>query len=284
MTEENKVVNGALSYVSIDRGEWVRRGLRGLLRRLFRGDEVVMPSGDWREFIQSERNSDEFRVLHHEKQARNGFDSMSCTTFATLNAIELLMVAQGIVGGVGMAEGSNETQRVSPNYSDRFTSILAGTTQKGNTPQKVAESVRRFGLVPEAELPFSDEITTWEQFFSLGSAANAANLKASAKTAVRRFKFSHEWLWEERPAAEVQITLLRKALFYSPVGIAVYGWARGEDGKYIRNGQFANHWTLLVAITDSNDYVVLDSYEPFVKVLRKGYEIEFAKGYGVRLR
>lgn len=268
MIQNKKVVNGALLYVTIEKGEWVRRGLRGWLRRLF-GGRAVNSSGDWRGFLGD---------FHHEKQARNGFDSMSCTTFATLNAIELLMVAKGITGRVGRSAVSHATASSdgeAPQWSDRFTSLLAGTTQKGNTPQKVAESVRKVGLVPESELPWGDEVVDFESW----NAGVTEELLALAKTAVRGFKFSHEWLWEERPAVERQLVNLREGLKYSPVGVAVYGWARGEDGKYIRNGQFANHWTLLIAIEENGDYVVLDSYEPFVKVLRKGYEFEFAKGY-----
>lgn len=296
MTEKNKVVNGALSYVTIEKGEWVRGslnfslmrggGLRGWLRRMFRG-RAVNSSGDWRNYIQGAslesepRNGERHSLarVHHESQALYGFESMSCTTFGTLNAIELLMLAKGWFWDAQLYRITASSDGEAPQWSDRFISSLAGTTLNGNTPQKVAESVRRFGLVPERELPFDESIRDWESW----NAGVTKELLARAKTAVRRIEFSHEWLWEERPAAERQKTILRDALRHSPVGVSVVAWIK-EGELFVEHGEFQNHWTLLVGLTSSGDYVILDSYEPFLKTLRGDYRFKFAKRYSLRAK
>jgi hypothetical protein len=52
------------------------------------------------------------------------------------------------------------------NYSDRYIAILSDTTESGNSPHKVAETIRKWGLINEYELPFDSEIDSWEKYYS----------------------------------------------------------------------------------------------------------------------
>lgn len=223
---------------------------------------VVNPRGDWRELV----------GVVAEHQSPHGFESMSCVTFGTLNAIEMLL--------------HHKKLECKPNYSDRFTSYLSGTTRNGNLPQKVCENVRHKGLLPERLLPFSDEITTWEQFYS----GVTEDMKAIAQTFVAKYQFGHEWLitdGERMPIEEIQMSV-REALRYSPVGVSVYGWATDSEGLYVKpRGLRDNHWCIVVAIEDGN-YVVLDQYPDesgsFLKVLRGDYRFGVAKSFSIEKR
>ena len=72
-------------------------------------------------------------------QAHAPLETMNCTVYGTLNAIETMI---------------SRIFHVEPNYSERFIGVLAGTTQGGNSPHKVAETIRKAGLVPDSALPF----------------------------------------------------------------------------------------------------------------------------------
>jgi hypothetical protein len=88
--------------------------------------EVKLQSGDWRPFIPTA-----------EKQA-NPNETMACTTFATLNSLEIQ---------------EKQQTGIEPNWSDRFIAKLSGTTHQGNFSDNPPEAVRKYGLVKESDYP-----------------------------------------------------------------------------------------------------------------------------------
>ncbi len=210
--------------------------------------DILRFDGDWRGFTPP-----------FEDQFKNGIESMSCTVYGTLNAIEILLKDQ-----FGYAE----------DYAERFISTLAGTTHNGNSPHKVAETIRNYGLIEESRLPFSTDIRTWEEYY----ASIPLNLKIEGKHWLRDWKFGHDWvITRDTPKADKN-ELLTDALKFSPVGVSVFGWASDKD-VYVKAGS-DNHWTLLV-YGDVNYWYVLDSYAPYIKKLSKDYDFGFAKRYSV---
>lgn len=99
--------------------------------------KVLNPKGDWREFLP---------IFEHQ---RKGVDTMSCVTFGHLSALEMLSV---------------QKTGEEPNYSDRFTSRNANTSKSGNTPKRVANSIRHQGTVSESEWPFLPNLD-WNSYF-----------------------------------------------------------------------------------------------------------------------
>lgn len=88
---------------------------------------VVLESGDWEPLLPSE-----------ERQSNDGGDSMSCVTFAQLNTIE---------------SQEKKITGAEPNYSDRWIAKMSGTTEEGNYLWKVADTIRKYGLVKEESYP-----------------------------------------------------------------------------------------------------------------------------------
>lgn len=212
---------------------------------------ILRNDGDWREYIPD-----------FEDQYKNGLETMSCTTYATLNAIEILL---------------QERFRVSKNCSERFTSTLSGTTPSGNSPHKVAETIRTRGLIDETRLPFSLDIATREQYF----AEIAPFLKYEGLSWLKDWVFSHDWVITRDTRKEEKNALLEEALKYSPVGVSVFGWA-DVGGVYTKTGN-DNHWTLLI-YGDADFWYVLDSYAPYIKRLEKNYDFGFAKRFTIERR
>lgn len=210
--------------------------------------DVVKPSRDWRAYIPA-----------FEDQFKNGVESMSCATYGTHAAIETLM---------------REHFDMKVDYSDRYTSKLAGTTRNGNSPHKVAETIRKYGVVEEVLWPFSDDINTWDKFY----APIPDDLKKEGKEWSKDYRFGHEWVMTPDTRPEEQRERLLDSLYVSPVGVAVYGWAKDGD-VYVKIGQ-ANHWCTLMYM-DKDYYYVLDTYAPYLKKLSRDYPFTYAKRYTV---
>lgn len=100
--------------------------------------EEVLPSGDWRPFLPKT-----------EKQ-KNPNETMACVSFSCLNILETL---------------SKQQTGIEPNYSDRFIAKLSGTTLQGNHLDKVADTVRKIGVVKEEVWPAPAGLS-WAQYYS----------------------------------------------------------------------------------------------------------------------
>jgi len=142
----------------------------------------VMPSGDWRTFLPSD-----------EKQYKDfTFDTMSCTTFSALNIIEtwinfLMKDLPQTHKDWLNANGYVENGKV--NFSDRFTAIMSDTMPQGNYFQKVLDSVRKDGLLPEKDLPFGGN--SWAEYHD--KTKITVNMKEKAKKFTELFTVSYEW-------------------------------------------------------------------------------------------
>ena len=209
-------------------------------------EQVLREDGDWSDYIPQ-----------FEDQYKNGVESMSCVSYGTLNAIEVLQEEKF---------GEHDVD-----YSERFISTLGGTTKQGNNPQKIAETVRKYGLIPEERLPFSG-LETWEEYF----ADIPKNLKQEGKRWLWDWKFGHDWVITNNTRREEKNELLKDALKFSPIGVSVFGWAE-INGVYVKHGS-DNHWCLLLN-GDRDYWYVLDTYPSYIKKLEKSYDFGYAKRY-----
>jgi hypothetical protein len=88
------------------------------------------PAGDWEPYAPP-----------GERQSSYKGDSMSCVSFSAINSIE---TQEKFLTG-------NQ-----PNYSDRWTAKRSGTTRQGNYLWKVADTIRKEGLVLQEDYPTPD--------------------------------------------------------------------------------------------------------------------------------
>ena len=214
--------------------------------------EVLQPDGQWLDYLPDP-----------ELQKRRGVETSNCVGFNTLENVEILLKRK--YGGVH-------------NYSERALGIMAGTYPPGNDPHKVAETIRKQGLVPEYELPFTENILTVDEYY---------NPKPLPESLIQRGKewlfwydFKHEYVFDKGASLDEKHRSIIEALKYSPLGVSVFAWAQDANGVYQKLGR-DNHWTCLVGYKLGAYWLVRDSYEPHLKTLEWNYDFGIAKRYAI---
>ncbi len=194
---------------------------------------VLQPNSDWSD------------SLPETERQNKGFETYGCTSFNTLNAIEMLMFKKFGV-------------RV--NYSDRWVGIIAGTKAPGNDPHTVCEAIRKNGLIPEDMLPYSDDLQNVEEYYSF-KGANEIECRRAGREWLRQYDFKHEWVFDKNQPFNEKLLNIKTALKYSPLALSVYAWSE-TNGVYWKAGS-ENHWTS--AFAQPRLSKIFDSYDPFIK-------------------
>lgn len=207
-------------------------------------------------FIEYRKDGDWTYDLPLKEPQRIVFDTYNCTSFGTLSQIEAYMY---------------QVHGMKVNYSDRWLGIVACTRPPGNDPHVVYEAIRKHGLIPEEMLPFSEDLSTVEEYYSFKGADEAACREAGQKW-LQEWDFQHEWVNTEVGDIEERMHNLKVALKSSPVALAVYAWREDNRNIYVKFGP-ENHWTLLAKFDDLQR--VFDSYDPYEKDVEQ--DIWFAK-------
>ena len=216
---------------------------------------TLEPDGQWVD------NLPEF-----EHQKRNGLETSNCVGYGTLNCLEILYKRQ---------------YGEEINWSDRFVGILAGTTPSGNSPHKVAESIRKTGLVLDELLPFAENISEWDEYYS-PNPMTTQYLKLGWQW-LRTYEFKHEWVFRPWTRREGKVGALMTALRYSPIGISVYAWSwemQGDEKIYMKpEGAGDNHWVVLYGYVEGKYWLKFDSYDDSKKKLAWDYDFGMAKRF-----
>lgn len=213
---------------------------------------ILQPDGQWTEYLP------EF-----EPQLKQ-FETYNCTSFNTLNCIEVLLKRQN---------------RLDNNFSDRFVGIKAGTYPPGNDPHTVAEAIRHAGVIIEPLLPFTEEIDSIQAYYSY-KGGNEPLCTQKGLEWTETWDFGHEYV-------PVNTKALMEGLKLSPLGISVFAWQKNGDKFYKRPEQQDNHWTMLVGYKEGEYWIVDDSYlqdgTP-IKHLEWDYPFGYAKRFHLSLR
>lgn len=197
---------------------------------------------------------DWFNVIPVPELQSPKFETYSCVSHTTINAIETIEKFKGY-----------ETD----NYSERFLASASGTKEGGNTPQNVAEYVRKVGMVTEELYPTEDAVS-WEDYY---------------KTITpKMFEYARRWL-DERTFMHEYVPSTPEAIYdalgMSPLGVSVVGWF--QDGEYFvkPDGMRDNHFTLCVGAKKGEYWIIFDSYAPFVKKVPWNTKFEVVKRFYV---
>ena len=157
---------------------------------------------------------------------------------------------------------------------------MAGTTPTGNSPHKVIENIREFGVLPQEVLPWSEGIDSWPEFYSPDPMDPA--MKALAQEILRKFDPRHKWLWERAP--KERHGRLISGLEQGTVCVSVKAW-RKKNGRYWKNAEEEdNHWVMLLDYKHGEYWLVYDHYDDCEKKLEWDYAFEQAKVYFLERR
>lgn len=197
------------------------------------GDAPVNPGGQWDAWLPSP-----------EDQNLNGIEPYACVSFATNNALEILI-----------RQEFGQTQ----NLSDRFLAYASGTkARQGNDSATVADTLRKKGNVPEADWPFGTDITTFDAFY----ATPPQKLYTLALNLTDEFNIGREWVGSTQ--AEMMA-----ALEFSPLTAGVYAWdIDPQTGYFIRpKGARSIHCVCIYGYERNYYWKVFDSYANETKKL-----------------
>jgi len=193
-----------------------------------------------------------------EYQCIDSVETQACTSFGTLAATETLI--KRVLGD-------------SVEFSERFLAKNSGTDPRdgGNDPHKVAESLRKDGVVFQERWNFTEEIKSVDEFYS--------------EIPVEIFKFTtkdfnyslkHEYVGTD-------IFSIKKALQSSALGFSVHAWQLNENGVYYKpSGVNDNHWVCVYGYDDEKKaWKVLDSYDSNLKLYSYESTPSIVKRYAI---
>ncbi len=224
--------------------------------------EEVNPSGNWTDYLPSA-----------ERQKFYYFDSMACVTYSALNALETQLNAFIALKRLTLAQMAflNEYGCLDingkANISDRYTAKISGTTKVGNYLQKVADSLRHDGILPEKDWTYSQEansIFNWNDYYK----EIPAILKDKAQEFYKHFEIQYEWVPND-------LVSLKKNLRQAPLQIAAgicAGWSSSQIIQACERQP--EHATEIFNLTDEfiEDF---DSYPPYILRLAPDYKLPF---------
>lgn len=214
----------------------------------------LIRDGDWTEWLPKA-----------ELQSRPGLETQNCTVYGTLNAIETLL---------DFRNGEKK------NFSDRYVGIVAETTPFGNSPHKVAETIRKVsGVINEDLLPFSSEIESWEDYYS--PKPMPTSYKRKGELWLKDWDFGHDWVFRPWDSLKKKQEKMMEALKCSPLGVSVLAW-KERNGLFYKNpDEDDTHWCMLYKYELGKKWFVYDHYEKVRKELEWDYNFGFAKRYSL---
>ena len=199
--------------------------------------EVLKPDGQW-------------DIPEFEHQA-SIFETQNCVAFGTTSILEMLL-----------AEKYDEEK----NFSDRYVGIIANTDPYGgNTPHKVIQAIRHFGLIPEEKLPYTSSL---EEYYKPKPPTEFLD---EGKKFLKNYTIKHEFVSTDK---------IKEALQYSPVGISVYAWTQKDGIYYKPEGARDNHWVVCYGYSDKG-WMIFDSYDDYTKIYSFDADISIAKRYWI---
>ncbi len=201
--------------------------------------KILMPDGDWSLFLPAP-----------ERQSGRSLETMACTCFSALNIIEALF---------------KRKFSLEKNFSDRFLAKMSGVSYNGNTQSRVLDTIRKDGLVDEADWPSNMDEFNWNEYYKIVP----KEIQDKALTFVNDYEVGYEAIPPTLPA-------MREALKYSPLYVAGFAWSE-SGGIYYSYGN-PNHAFVIYNIEQAQAFKkAFDSYSPWQKRLAPQYQVYYPK-------
>lgn len=229
----------------------VRNGLQQIKKPSFLDYRL----GDSRIRYQLTRTSRDWTdcIPTYERQNR-GQETYSCVTQSGLNCLEVMTKA--LTG-------------IEVNYSDSFAAKVSGTYERrGNSFVNFWDSARRNGLISEELRPFGNG--TISNFYRPVTSEE----REAGKMWLSAYEIKNAWVFWGWPQPEK----MWEALQYGPFHTSVCASVRNvQNGIYQKTGRPQDHAVAVVGGKYKEYFVILDSYEPFLKKYAWNYDFGSAQ-------
>jgi len=216
---------------------------------------IILMNGDWRDFLPP-----------HESQSQNNVEPSSCYIEAQQASIATLQEATyGILDR---------------NYTARFNALLSKGTPNGGDPIKGATSMKKDGLISQ-ELMDWEDVNSWEDYHSWkGVDKNECKRQGKLEASI----WDKKWkiVFEKDYPIEVKYANLKEALKRAPVSISVCAWYERNGLYYKPKGARDTHLVEAIYLDDKGQTYIRDTYPPYIKVIEKDTDFEFAMYWTIR--
>lgn len=231
------------------------------------GFQVRLPKGDWFNYTPT-----------GEKQSTRKYDTMSCTTFSALNALEMQfnwLRRNGLITEEVLKllkEWGYIDENDNLNLSDWFTAVMSGTTTQGNDFGSVWDSIRKHGVLPQKHGYKPDDFKTTEEW--LDRTKVTTEQKEKALKFLELFEVAYEFILYGQSKPEV----IAEHLKHAPIHIATPvcgGW--GVESIVSACGiEQVQHATCSHGSEAKVATLTYDHYDPLNKKLAWNYPIPWA--------
>jgi len=203
----------------------------------------------------------EYKSEPHEMQLVMGVDLAMCTNFAATDTVESII--KHLYGDI-------------VNYNERALAVMSGQKMGGNYLEKVAETIRTVGLVPQELHPWNPSKHNTYSKMITASSEEMNDWKMAGQIWLDTYEVKWEWIYDDYGPS------MRKALKCAPLFVAsLYAY----ESAY-RNGVYTTSWpncpktthaTVLMAHEEDYKWVD-DSYSTQIKKL----DVDFRVPMGIR--
>lgn len=205
--------------------------------------EVIRLDGQWSKYLPE-----------NELQKGRYVETMACTSFGLLNALEILAKCKF---------------NLIWNKADRYSAKMSGTGKSGNGMRTVQDITRKTaGLVDETTYPWNRDKLNWNEYYQ----TVPINIRKIGASFLENYKLGYEKVWCNKQ-------LMMEAIKYSPLYVAGYAWY-AKNGLYRSYAQ-ANHAFILIGYVEGSHWLAYDSYSPHIKKL--DWDFQFGACYIVTL-
>lgn len=249
-TGKNEIIFGFQDVIPRITDYFFRKGTK------IEDKEILVVNGQWDDFVPTD-----------ERQRFKHFDSMACVSFSALNIIETLLKKLSFLYDDFLGDNYDPDHI---NFSDRFTAKMSGTTAKGNWAYKVADSIRKDGLVRETVWPAHDSFSRDIYYSEIPD-----SIKDLGKVFLKAYDVKYEWVtWKPDNFLE--------ALQYAPLQVSIRAWyKKGLNGYYTRVEGTRNHMISIFGYVVGKYWDILDHYPPYRKKLAWDFNFGNALKYHV---
>lgn len=253
------MLNQIQNEVIADKGDfdWYAGGNSPINRR------TLLPGGDWSDI----KIPNEIQVINYGSNKQ--YESLLCVSFnGTTDAIEYVIARQIELNLIPEEKlewlsdnGYFEGDYV--NFNERFPGALGGTTSKGASVYKVADAIRKFGLIPQKMFPFADNF-----FDNIDTKFITKKMYDLGTEFLKRFSINFEWVNSQDTAEFMK---------YSPLG-CVGKYANQTSSEHLNPQTGMNHSMLQIQETDEYRKID-DSYWQQYKTYKKSALSDFMAFY-----
>lgn len=203
--------------------------------------EVVNETGDWEQDLPT-----------NEVQFGPGGDKFNCVTQAQHNDFETVLNGRKRLGKLPaehlkfLQDNGYFDANGKVNFSDKFNSILNGTTMAGNSGVRVADDARANGLIPQSMLP-ENIGAQWEEYYNPAQITPA--MRAVGKKFLKYFRINYEWvdLWIDKSA-------LLKELQQCPIQMFIPGHSVAGISATLARAKYYDTYNPFIKDVDRNAF------------------------------